>query len=126
MKPGPNPSLVYEVRKQAPYVPTPVAKDGKVFLWSDKGIVTCIRSTDGEQVWQQRVGGNYSGSPIIAGNQLYCIDEDGVVVVLAAAEEFALLGKTALGEASRSTPAVAGGRLYLRTYTHLFSVGGEG
>lgn len=124
IRPGPDPSLVYERRKQAPYVPTPVAKDGMIFLWSDKGVVSCIRTSDGELVWERRVGGNYSGSPIIAGDKVYCIDEDGTVVVIAAANKFQLLGKTPLGEPSRSTPAVAGGRLYLRTYTQLFSVGG--
>ena len=125
VQPEPSPELAYEIRRQAPYVPCPVAKDGLLYLWSDKGIVTCVRAATGEQIWQQRVGGNYSGSPIIAGDHLYCIDEDGVVVVLAAAEEFKLLGKNPLGEGSRSTPAVADHRLYLRTFSHLVSIGGK-
>jgi outer membrane protein assembly factor BamB len=123
--PGREPKLVYDVRKQAPYVPTPVAKDGLLFLWSDKGIVSCVRAATGELIWQERVGGNYSGSPVIAGNRLYCIDEDGVVVVLAADESYQLLGRNPLGEPSRSTPAVADNRIYLRTYSQLFSVGGN-
>jgi outer membrane protein assembly factor BamB len=123
LKPGDEPQVAYEVRKQAPYVPTPVAQGPLLFLWSDKGIVTCLRTADGSQVWQERVGGNYSGSPVLIGDRLLCIDEDGVVVVLAAAEQFQLLGKTPLGEASRSTPAAANGQLLLRTYSHLYSVG---
>jgi outer membrane protein assembly factor BamB len=123
VKPGREPQLVYDIRKEAPYVPTVVAKDDLVFLWSDKGIVTCIRAASGEQVWQKRVGGNYSGSPVIAGDQLICIDEDGVVVVLSAGDHYQLLGKNPLNEPSRSTPAVADDRLYLRTYSHLISVG---
>ena len=123
VRPGPEPRVEHEFRKQAPYVPTSVAKDGLLFLWMDKGIVTCVRLADGSQVWQERIGGNYSGSPIIAGDKIYCIDEDGQVVVLAASETFQLLGKTSLGEPSRSTPAVADGRMYLRTYSHLVSIG---
>ena len=123
VQPGSAPKVAYDVRKQAPYVPTPVAKDDLIFLWSDKGIVSCLRAQSGEQLWQERVGGNYSGSPVIAGEHLYCIDEDGVVVVLEAGEQFRLLGKNALGEASRSTPAIADHRMYLRTYSQLFSVG---
>lgn len=122
---GESPSVAYHVRKQAPYVPTPVAKNGLLFLWSDKGIVTCVRAADGSQLWQERIGGNYSGSPIIAGEALYCIDEEGTVVVLAASEQFALLGRTPLGEASRSTPAVGDGRIYFRTYSHLFALSTE-
>ncbi len=125
VKPGVDPQVEYELKKQAPYVPCPVAQDGLVFLWSDKGIATCIRADGGEQVWQHRIGGNFSGSPVIAGNGIYCIDEDGVVVVLAADEKFQLLGRSPLGEASRSTPAVANGRMYLRTYSHLVSIGGK-
>jgi outer membrane protein assembly factor BamB len=120
---GEQPEIAYEVRKQAPYVPTPVAWGSYVFLWSDKGIVTCIRASDGEQVWQERVGGNYSGSPVVISGRLLCIDEEGMVVVLAADVRFQLLGKNMLGEASRSTPAAANGQLLLRTYSHLFSIG---
>jgi outer membrane protein assembly factor BamB len=117
--------VAYRITSQAPYVPTPVAKDDLVFLWSDKGIVTCIRAGDGNRVWQERVGGNYSGSPVIVGSRIYCIDDDGVVVVLSASDPFKLLAKNPLGEPSRSTPAVAGGRMYVRTESHLISIGGS-
>lgn len=123
VRPGAEPRVEHEFRKQAPYVPTSVAKDGLLFLWMDKGIVTCVRLADGSQAWQERIGGNYSGSPVIAGDKIYCIDEDGQVVVLAASDTFQLLGRTPLGEPSRSTPAVADGRMYLRTYSHLVSIG---
>lgn len=117
-------TIAYKVERQAPYVPTPVALGDLVFLWYDKGIVTCIDAASGRQHWSNRVGGNYSGSPVCAGGKVYGISDEGQVVVLAASKEYQLLGKTSLGEASRSTPAVAGGRMYLRTYSKLFSVGG--
>jgi outer membrane protein assembly factor BamB len=124
LRPAPRPEVLYRITSQAPYVPTPVVKDGLAFLWYDKGIVSCIRVADGKRVWQQRIGGNYSGSPVIAGSRLFCVDDDGVVVVLSASERFELLGKNPLGEPSRSTPALAGGRMYLRTESHLISIGG--
>lgn len=125
VRPGPEPEVAYRITSQAPYVPTPVAKDGLVFLWSDKGIVTCIRADDGNRVWQERVGGNYSGSPVIVGSRIFCIEDDGVVVVLSASDQYELLAKNPLGEPSRSTPAVAGGRMYVRTESHLVSIGGS-
>jgi len=121
-----SPEIAYKVETSAPYVPTPVALGDLVFLWSDNGIVTCLRAATGATVWQKRVGGNYHGSPVCAGGKLYCIREDGEVTVVAAADEFKLLGRNPLGEESRSTPAVADGRMYLRTYSHLISVGGAG
>ncbi len=114
----------YEVKRQAPYVPTPVAFGELVFLWYDKGVITCIDASTGKQHWTTRIGGNYSGSPVCVDGKVYCIAEDGTVVVIAATDEFELLGKTSLGEDSRSTPAVAGGAMYLRTYSKLYSIGG--
>ncbi len=124
-KPGDSPSEVYRVKTQAPYVPTPVAHGDLMFLWYDAGIVTCIDSATGDVHWRQRIGGNFSGSPVRVGDAVYCIDEDGVVIVLAASKEFKELGRMPLGEASRSTPAISGGRMYLRTYSTLSSIGGK-
>jgi outer membrane protein assembly factor BamB len=121
---GSSPEVAYKVETSAPYVPTPVAVDDLVFLWSDAGIVTCVRAVTGDTVWHKRVGGNYYGSPICVGGKLYCIREDGEVTVVAASDEYKLLGRNPLGEESRSCPAVANGRIYLRTFSHLISVGG--
>ncbi|MFO0906124.1 MAG: PQQ-binding-like beta-propeller repeat protein [Pirellulales bacterium] len=120
-----KPEVAWEVRKEAPYVPSPVVRGDLVFLWSDKGIVTCVNLADGKQIWQKRVTGNYSGSPVRVHDKIYCISEEGEVVVVAAEDKFRELGRVNLGEPSRSTPSVAGGRLYLRTYSHLISVGGK-
>lgn len=122
---GASPEIAYKIESSAPYVPTPVALGDLVFLWSDNGIVTCARASSGKTLWQKRVGGNYHGSPICAGGRLYCIRDDGEVTVVAAAEKYELLGRNQLGEESRSTPAVAHGRLYLRSCAHLVSVGGK-
>lgn len=116
---------VYEIKKEAPYVPTPVVDGDLMFLWSDKGIVTCIEAATGNQVWQKRVGGGYSGSPVRAGNKIFCVDEEGTVVAVAAEREFKELGRNPLGEQSHSTPAIAGGRLYVRTVSHLHAINGK-
>ena len=127
LKPGPQPSVVYEIKEQAPYVPTPVLRGELMFLWADKsGVVTCITAADGKQVWQKRVGGAYyGGSPVRAADKLFIVDEGGTVYCLAAGPEFQELGRTELGEECRSTPAIAGGRMYIRTMSHLLSVGGK-
>ncbi|MFT5526362.1 MAG: outer membrane protein assembly factor BamB, partial [Pirellulaceae bacterium] len=119
----PNDKIVYKIDKLAPYVPTPVAKGDIVFLWYDKGMVTCIDAKDGKVHWRERVGGGFSGSPVLADDKIYCIDEAGTVVVLAASTEYKLLARNELGEDSRSTPAISDGRMYLRTYSHLISIG---
>jgi outer membrane protein assembly factor BamB len=116
-------SLAYKITRQMPYVPTPIAKDDLLFLWADNGIVSCVEAKSGEILWQNRIGGTYYGSPICVQNRLYAVDTTGTVVVLAAEREFAELGRNPLEELCHSTPAVANGRLYLRTYEHLIALG---
>lgn len=118
-------SVAYTVNRQAPYVPTPVAHEGMLFMWYDKGVVTCIDAKTGDSHWSKRIGGNYSGSPIVSGGKVYCIAEDGTAVVLAASKEYKLLGKTPLGEDSRSTPSVANGKMFLRTNSKLFCLAAQ-
>jgi outer membrane protein assembly factor BamB len=126
IRPGETPKVEYEVRRQAPYVPTPVARGDLLFLFEDKsGFVSCIEAATGEEVWQERLNVPFSGSPVRAGDKLFCVAEDGTVVCVAAEREFKELGRTPLNEECRSTPAIAGGRLYIRTISHLFSVGGK-
>jgi outer membrane protein assembly factor BamB len=121
---GAQAEVAYQLdRTTAPYVPTMVAKDDLVFLWGDRGIVTCIDAGDGKIHWRERVGGNYYGSPVLVGERVYCISNEGEVVALAAGDKFELLGRTPLGETSRATPAVAGGRMFLRTESYLTAVG---
>jgi outer membrane protein assembly factor BamB len=116
---------VYRIERFAPHIPTPLAYGGLLFLWADNGIVSCVDAATGKPRWQQRVGGNFSGSPVCAGGRLYCVAEDGEVVVLAASDRYELLARNPLGEASRGTPAVSDGTLYVRTYSQLMAVGGK-
>ena len=126
LRPGKEPKVEYEVKRQAPYVPAPVAYGDLMFLFDDRqGFVSCINVADGKQLWLERVASQFFGSPVRAGDKLFCVDQTGVVVCLAASPVFHELGRTDLKEQSRSTPAIAGGRMYVRTISHLYSVGGK-
>jgi len=120
-----EPKVAYEVTTSVPLVPTPLAKDGRLYLWADDGVVTCLEVSTGKVIWRERVGGSFYGSPVCVADRLYCIARDGTVVVLAASEKFELLARVPLGEPSYATPAISGGVMYLKTDTHLFSLGGK-
>lgn len=117
--------LLYKVTRQAPYVPTPIAKGDYLFLISDGGIATCVEARTGEIVQQKRIGGTFYGSPICIQDRIYVINTSGDVVVLSATPELEELAVNPLGELSHSTPAVADGRLYLRAANTLYSIGGK-
>lgn len=106
--------VVHRWTKSMPQSVTPVADGELLFIWHDRGVVSCRDLTSGEQLWLERIGGTYYGSPVLVGGKLYGMSDDGEVVVLAAAREFAELGRVDLGEPTNATPAVGGGRMYLR------------
>ena len=108
-----------------PYVPTSIASEGLLFTFHDGGYVSCRNSATGKQLWDEKPAGRFFSSPVLADGVLYCITMDGDVVVVRAADTYELLAVNPLGETSHATPAIAGGRMYLRTYSHLFSIGGK-
>ncbi len=122
---SPKPEMLYKIDRNAPYVPTIVAKDGLAYLFGDRGTAVCIEVRTGETHWRQRLSRGFSGSPVIADDKVYVIDDDGNVRVLSASKEFRQLGVNPLGDPSRATPAVSGGCLYFRTLSHLMSLGGQ-
>lgn len=111
--------------KQAPYVSTPLAKDGLLFTFHDQGDVCCLRTETGEVLWCEKPGGKFYGSPVWVNDLLYCINREGKVIVMKASSTYELLAINPLGEKSQATPAIAGDRMYLRTYSHLISIGGR-
>jgi len=122
---GVQAELAYDVPKGAlPYVPVPVTCDSLLFLWYDRGAVTCLDAPTGKVHWRERIQGEFFGSPVRVGDRLYCISRDGDMVVLAAADKFKLLARFSLEERSNSTPAIADGVMYLRTVSHLMAIGG--
>jgi outer membrane protein assembly factor BamB len=122
---GKKPEAAYKIRKSAPYVPTSVCVGDRLFLWSDNGIVSCVEAASGEVKWQERVGGNYFSSPLWVDGRLFCISTKGDVVVVEASDRFQVLARNPLGEVTHSTPAVAGGRMFIHTTKSLISVGGR-
>jgi outer membrane protein assembly factor BamB len=118
-------NLVWSRSTKLPYVPTPLVYGDYLFLWGDKGVVSCLDAKTGKEIWTNRVQGEYSGSPICVDGRIYCMTQAGEVVVIAAGPEFKVLGRNPLGEASHATPAVANGRMFLRGFQHLFCLGAD-
>jgi len=82
-----------------------------------------VTAASGEVRYQERVGGNYFGSPVCANGRIFCVSSSGELVVVEASDKFKVLDRYPLGELCRSTPAIALGRLFVRTEKHLWSFG---
>jgi outer membrane protein assembly factor BamB len=122
---GRKAELAYELKKSAPYVPTGIAKGDRVWLLSDTGIMTCLNAANGEVRYQERVGGNFFGSPVWVEGRLFCVSTSGELSVVEASDKFNVLHRYPLNELCHSTPAVAGGKLFVRTEKHLWAFGSK-
>jgi outer membrane protein assembly factor BamB len=122
-KEGEMPQEAYRLDVGVPNIPTPVAAGELLFLWHDRGTVSCVDLATGEEHWRQRVNGKFHSSPVRVGDRIYCVSLDGDVVVLAASKEYKLLGRSALEEPVQATPAVASNRIYFRTDASLICLG---
>jgi len=121
---GRKPKLAYQLKKSAPYVTTGVVVGDRAWFWSDSGIVTCLSAPTGDVLFQERVGGNYFGSPVWVDGRLFCVSTSGEVAVVEASDKFSVLHRYALHERCHSTPAVAARRLFIHTDKTLWSFGG--
>lgn len=122
VQPRPQDPVLYRLDK-TPLVPTPLVKDDLLFAWSDRGVVSCVDVVTGKEHWRERVPGNFYSSPVWAGGKLYCPSREGDLIVLAADKKFAQLAVTPLGEGTHSTPALAHGKMFVRTFRQLICLG---
>jgi len=107
-------------------VPSPAAHNGRLYLCTDKGEAACLDIKTGDVLWQDRLEKSrhsFSSSPVIAGRHIYMTREDGTTFVLEEGNEYRVVAKNELDEFTIATPVFVDGRLYLRTYEHLYCIG---
>ena len=89
---------------------------------SDIGVASCLDVATGKLIWQQRLPGNYSASPILADGRIYFLSEEGVTTVIAPGKEFRRLGLNTLDGMTYASIAVSQGSLFIRSDTHLYRI----
>jgi outer membrane protein assembly factor BamB len=109
-------------------VTSPVYHDGHLYWASDKAIENCLRASDGEEVYQQRLPtrSRIYSSIVRAGNKLYVTTRDQGIVVLAAKPEYEELAVNVIESDEtlvNASPAVSGNQLLLRTDAFLYCIG---
>ncbi len=114
--------VAWKVARQAPQKPSPVLVGDEVYMVADNGILTCMDALSGKIHYSERLGGEFSASPLVAGDRIYFFDQSGKTTVLAAGREFRVLGTSALGDGFMASPAVAENSLFLRSKTKLYRV----
>jgi len=118
-------NLVWEQKKGMPKVPSMLHVKPHLFAITDGGIATCMKAATGEIVWQERVGGNFSASPVTAEGRIYFVGDNGETTVIEAGPEFKVLAKNPLGEKLQASPAISQGQIFIRTEKNLFCIGAK-
>ena len=117
---------VWTSNRGSPFVPSAVLVGERYYLVDDAGIATCLDAMNGKTLWQKRLPGRYTASPVSADGKIYFANEDGVTTVLyAGSKTYDEVGRNELGEPIFASPAISQGSLFVRTPRHLWRIGGK-
>ena len=114
--------IAWTLTKSAPNTPSLLLVGDEVYMVSDAGIGSCLDAKTGQVHWQERLGGNYSASPIFADGRIYFQNEEGIGVVIKPGKTFEKLAENPLGERTLASYAVTDGALFIRSQEHLYRI----
>ncbi len=109
-----------------PFVPTPAEYRGRVYVVNDRGGINCIDPLTGKNLWSgvfPKGRGNFYSSPLIAGDRLYAVREDGMIFVIRLKDRFEVLSEININDRIIASPIAVSDRLLIRSNHHLHCVG---
>jgi outer membrane protein assembly factor BamB len=115
----------WSIARGAAYVPSPLAVGKNVFVQGDDGRATFLEAKTGKMIWNERIGKKHVASPLLINNLIYSLADDGTMYVIRPGSELELISKNQIGETCNATPAVANGKLYIRSESHLWCIRNE-
>jgi outer membrane protein assembly factor BamB len=116
-------SVLWRFQKNLPYIPAPILYQNVFYLVKDGGIVTALDAGSGKTLKEGRSPqalGEYHASPVAADNKIFLASTEGKISVLKAGAAWEVLGVNDLGEEVHATPALSGGRIYVRTRSAVY------
>lgn len=114
--------IAWRQKRGAPSTPTPLLIGEDLYYVSDDGIASCVNAVTGERYWMERLGGNFSASPVYANGHILLLDETGHATWISPARTFEVAGKSEVPGRTLATPAFANGSMYLRTDEFLYRI----
>jgi len=114
--------IVWAEEKGAPSMPSPLVVGDELHMVNDNGIATCLDARTGAVAWTQRLGGNFSSSPLYADGRIYLANREGETFVIAPGRTYELLATNRLDGRIFATPAAVGDSLYVRTDEALYRI----
>ena len=120
--------VAWSTPRGSPFVPSPIVVGDYLYTINDmSSVVTCFEAATGELMWQERLGRplreGFSASPVAVDGKVFFTNDNGTTFVVRAGPEFELLHTNDIGARTLASPALVGGRWYIRTEVELLAVG---
>jgi outer membrane protein assembly factor BamB len=117
--------VAWTITRGAPFTPSPLLVADDLYIVNDTGILSLADAKSGRLIWQQRLGGNYSASPVFADGRIHFQSEEGVTTVIAPGREFKKMAANTLDGAMFASMAIADRSIFIRTDKHLYRISGQ-
>ncbi len=115
----------WKLKRSVPNKPSLILFEDTLFMIHDGGVASCIDAETGRPHWQERIGGNYSASPLLHTGKIYFFSEEGKTTIAAASRNFKILAVNQLDSGFMASPAVFQNSLILRTKSHLYRIAAD-
>jgi outer membrane protein assembly factor BamB len=118
--------ILWTYDKGTAYVPSPILYGDYLYLVTDKGLITCLDVKTGAVKYEggrPPVPATFMASPVATDGKILLASQDGDVFVIKAGPVHEVLRTNSLGEPISASPAIAGGRIYIRGEKTLFAIG---
>jgi hypothetical protein len=114
--------VIWRTTRNCSYVPSPIVMGEYFLVAADNGVVSCLAAESGELHWVERMGKQYSASLAACNGLVYLIADDGETKIVRPGKTVDLVAENQLGENCFASPAISGGRLFLRGEQHLYCI----
>lgn len=119
---GESASFLWKTQRNVLGYASPLVVGELVYVVNEMGILSCIDANSGAIRWQERLGGSFSASSVYAAGKVYVLNDQGNTTVVHAKPEFEVLARNELGRRAFGSPAIANGRLFIRTAEELWCI----
>lgn len=115
-------NTVWIISRSAPHTPSTLLVGDELYFVSDAGIASCVDARTGKLHWNERLGGDFSASPLFANGLIYFTNERGNTIVVRASTTFEKVAENDIGERTLASLAASGPAFYLRSEAHLHRI----
>jgi outer membrane protein assembly factor BamB len=119
-------TVAWKYEKGTAYVPSPVLYGDYLYLTTDRGILTCLDAKTGQVKYEGGrvpIPATFTASPVAVDGKILLTSEDGDTFIVKAGPSHEIIGTNTIGEPVYASPAIADGRIYIRSEKNLYAIG---